>query len=274
MGCEVPQHEHTYPVPEIPYAEWGAQKLKKLKAIVAEMIEESHQPVLVVFEIGHFKLPKEEKNVTWAQQNVDFADRLAGRIIKRYGRNVRLLATLLINNLEEEQEAESEEMLHMLFDDKRYITRRSLKILSERNLKNRAYKALKNNSRLVDSFIHIDGKAYLRDEEYQHDLAAGFVDEKGNIIPRCGLILTSFLDKVAALSHERMFPYKEFEVLFISFCEEYHEYQRVKLGVDIYTSTHDNITMTPIILHWDYSRDQCLVSHRRSDAKVWQDQEV
>ena len=274
MGCEIPQDAQEYPTPEIPYAQWSTQKLEKLGSIVAAMIDESRQPVLVVFELGHFKLPKEEKNLTWARQNVDFADRLAGRIIKRYGKSVRLLATLLINNLEEEQEAESEEILHMLFEKRRYITLRSLKILSERNLKNRAYKALKNNSRLAESFIHIDGKAYLKDEEYEHDLAAGFVSPDGDIIPRCGLILTSFLDKVAALAHERMFPHKKFETIFISFCEEYHEYQRVKLGVDIYSSAHDNITITPVVLHWDYSRDRCLVSRRRSGEKTWRDLEL
>ena len=274
MGCEIPQDELDYPSPEVAYALWSAQKLNKLKAIVSEMIEESHKPVLVLFEIGHFKLPKEEKNLTWAAQNVDFAERLAEMLIHRYGKTVRLLGTLLVNNFEEMQEAQTQEVLQLLFGDKRFFALNAMKILSERNLKNRAYKALKNNSRLAESFIHIDGKAYLKDEEYQHDLAAGFVSPDGDIIPRCGLILTSFLDKVADLAHERMFPHKEFETILLSFCEEYHEYQRVKLGVDIYTSTHDSITITPVVLHWDYSKDRCLVSRRRSGEKMWQDLEA
>jgi hypothetical protein len=274
MGCDIPESQERYGKPQVEYATWSAEKLELLFARLCETIDTIHKPVLVVMETAHFKLPADEKNMLWAAQNSDFADRLAGGIIRRYGRSVRLLATLLINNLEEEHESLCEETVHRLFADKRYINLSALRVLSERNLKNRAYKALKNNSRLVDSFIQIDGKAYLRDEEYQHDLAAGFVDESGRIIPRCGLILTSFLDKVAALARERMFPHREFEVVFLSFCEEYHEYQRVKLGVDIYTSTHETLSVTPFVLHWDYSRDRCLISFRGRREKEWQDIEV
>jgi hypothetical protein len=269
VGCEISVDNVKYHPPKVDFETWSQEKLDQITILIEEKIAHISLPVLVVFELGHFTLPREEKNIEWAAKNVSFVDRLAQRLIKRYQKKVKFLATLLINNLESEDKNESEEILCELFDNKRYIPKKSLKILSERNLKNRAYKALKKNAALADSFIHIDGKAYLKDEEYQHDLAAGFVDEKGDIIPRCGLILTSFLDKISEFARIRMHPLRQYEVLFVSFSQEFFEYQRVKLGVDIYTSTHD-LVITPIVMHWDYSRDCCLVSHRNSDSKQWE----
>ena len=268
MGCELPNDTQEYMPPKEDFESWSDAKLAEIGSLVETSIAQISRPVLVVFELGHFTLPRKADNIAWAKQNVAFVEVLAGRLIRKYNTEVKFLATLLINNLDDPDEKEAEEILHELFDGNVYITLKSLKILSERNLKNRAYKALKKNSALADSFIHIDGKAYLKDEEYQHDLAAGFVSPGGDIIPRCGLILTSFLDKVSELARARMYPQKDYEVLFVSFSQEFHEYQRVKLGVDIYTSTHD-LVVTPIVMHWDYSRDCCLISHRASDVKQW-----
>jgi hypothetical protein len=271
MGCEINVEKREYQAPSVDFETWSEQKLSIIKSLINEKIENIQKPTVVVFEIGHFMLPCEENNLDWAFKNVTFANALAEKIIKRYKRDVKLLATLLINNLDSEQEDKSQQTLEKMFEGKKYIPLKSLKLLSERNLKNRAYKALKKNSHLADSFIKIDGKAYLKDEEYQHDLAAGFVDDDGNIIPRCGLILTSFLDKVAEFSRVRMYPETDYEVIFVSFSQEYHEYERVKLGVDIYSSTHQDIIITPIVMHWGYGIDQCHISHRTSSEKVWQD---
>lgn len=270
MGCEVNVVKKEYKAPTVDFETWSEQKVAILKELINQKIEKSTKPTIVVFEIGHFSLPCEEKNFDWASKNIAFADLLAGKIIARYKRDVKLLATLLINNLDAGKDDESQKLLEKLFQNNKYLTLKPLKLLSERNLKNRAYKALKKNQTLVNSFINIDGKAYLKDEEYQHDLAAGFVDEDGNIIPRCGLILTSFLDKIAEFSRVRMHPELDYEVIFVSFSQEYHEYERVKLGVDIYTSTHSDITVTPIVMHWGYAIDQCFISHRDYDKKVWQ----
>ena len=269
MGCEIGIEKREYTAPNVDFETWSTEKLTQIKNLINEKIDNISKPTIIVFEIGHFMLPCADANIEWAFQNVTFADALAEKIIKKYKKDVKLLATLLINNLDSDQEDKSQEMLEKMFEGKKYTPLKSLKLLSERNLKNRAYKALKKNSVLADSFIKIDGKAYLKDEEYQHDLAAGFVDDTGNIIPRCGLILTSFLDKVAEFSRARMHPQKDYEVIFVSFSQEYHEYERVKLGVDIYASTHTDITITPIVMHWGYAIDQCHISHRNSDEKIW-----
>ncbi len=273
MGCEISGEKREYSKPSVDFDTWSQEKLTLVKDLINEKIESIQKPKLIVFEMGHFTLPRVEDNIKWAKQNVDFVDKLAGKIIKRYKSDIRLMATLLINNLDGAEHCEADKVLEEIFGDKKYLPLKNIKILSERNLKNRAYKALKRNSTLADSFIQIDGKAYLKDEEYQHDLAAGFVDDDGNIIPRCGLILTSFLDKVAELAKARMYPELDYEVIFVSFSQEFHEYQRVKLGVDIYSSTHTNMTITPIISHWGYDIDQCYTSHRDSNSKVWKDLE-
>lgn len=271
MGCEIGAEQRTYTPPSVDFETWSAEKLTLIKNLINEKIKNITKPTVIVFEIGHFMLPCADENIDWALKNITFANALAEKIIKKYKRDVKLLPTLLVNNLDSQQEDESQKILEKMFEGKKYIPLKSLKLLSERNLKNRAYKALKKNHSLADSFIKIDGKAYLKDEEYQHDLAAGFVDDDGNIIPRCGLILTSFLDKVAEFSKVRMYPERDYEVIFISFSQEYHEYERVKLGVDIYASTHTDITITPIVMHWGYAIDQCHISHRNSDEKKWKD---
>ncbi len=269
MGCQINNEKREYQAPTVDFDTWSDEKLSIIKTLINQKIDAISKPTLVIFEIGHFMLPSKEENLDWAFKNITFADALAQKIIKKYKKRVKLLATLLINNLDSDQEKASQKLLEEMFEGKKYIPLKSLKILSERNLKNRAYKALKKNAALADSFIHIDGKAYMKDEDYQHDLAAGFVDEHGSIIPRCGLILTSFLDKIAEFSRIRMHPKKEYEVIFVSFSQEYHEYERVKLGVDIYSSTHKDITITPIVMHWGYAIDQCHISHRNSDEKKW-----
>ena len=269
MGCEVNIEKREYTAPTVDFNTWSEEKLILIKELLNKKIETLTKPTVIVFEIGHFMLPCEEKNLDWAFKNVDFTNKLAEKIIKKYKKDVKLLATLLVNNLDNSKDDESQKTLEEMFEGKKYIPLKSLKTLSERNLKNRAYKALKKNQALAGSFINIDGKAYLKDEEYQHDLAAGFVDDDGNIIPRCGLILTSFLDKVAEFSKVRMYPHTDYEVIFVSFSQEFHEYERVKLGVDIYSSTHTDITITPIVMHWDYSIDQCHLSHRNNDEKTW-----
>jgi hypothetical protein len=271
MECEEQYNQPNYQTPTIPFKQWEAIQLERLTRIIDEKIAHTPKLKIIAMEIGHFKLPVVEENLKWAYDNVRFADMLAGEIIKKYQKGVRLLATLMVNNLDSKQEITCDGIINDIFADKKYIPRKSLKVVSERNLKNRAYKALKRHPTLADSFIHIDGKAYLKDEEYQHDLAAGFVDDKGDIIPRCGLILTSYLDKIAAYSKARAYPHDDFEVIFISFSEQFHEYQRVKLGVDIYSSTHKEITISPIVIHWNYAIDQALVSHRNSDEKEWRD---
>jgi len=270
MACEVNLDKKNYSTPTVDFDTWAADKLQRVSTLIDSKIEDISKPTVIVLEIGHFMLPSTKENLDWAFQNVAFAEKLVGQIVKKYQKKVRLLPTLLVNNLDGEQEEASQKILEEMFAGNKYIPLKSVKRLSERNLKNRAYKALKKNVDLADSFIHIDGKAYLKDEDYQHDLAAGFVDNDGNIIPRCGLILTSFLDKVAEFSRIRMYPQEDFEVIFVSFSQEYHEYERVKLGVDIYTSTHQELTITPIVMHWGYSIDQCHISHRHKDAKIWE----
>ncbi len=204
-----------------------------------------------------------------------FANALCERIIQEHKHKFRIIPTLLLNNLDDEDGAEtSQEFIDAMVEGQKYIRKESVRLISERNLKNRAFKALKKNQALSESFINIDGKAYLKDDDYKHDLAAGFVNDDGKIIPRCGLILTSFLDMVAKLANERLHQKEGANVLFVSFSEQFHEYQRVRLGVDIYTRTHKSATIHPIVIHWSYNIDQCLTSFRECNTQEWHEKEL
>ena len=229
---------------------------------------------MIVLEIAHFTLPLEEKNKTWAKRNMNFANKLCGAIIKKHQHKFKIIPTLLLNNLDDDNTEDSENFIDELVEGQKYIRAESVRMVSERNLKNRAFKALKKNKTLSESFINIDGKAYLKDDDYKHDLAAGFVNDDGKIIPRCGLILTSFLDVVAKFANDRLHQKSDADVLFISFSEEFHEYQRVRLGVDIYSKTHKKATIHPIVIHWSYDIDQCLTSYRACNTQEWHEEEL
>jgi hypothetical protein len=230
--------------------------------------------MVIVMEIAHFTLPLEEENVEWASRNMSFANELCGAIIKKHQHKFKIIPTLLLNNLDDDNTEVSEKFIDELVKGQKYIRRESVRLISERNLKNRAFKALKKNQQLVDSFIKIDGKAYLKDDDYQHDLAAGFVNDEGKIIPRCGLILTSFLDMVAKIANDRLHQKSDANVLFISFSEQFHEYQRVRLGVDIYSRNNKTATIHPIVMHWSYNIDQCLTSFRECNTQEWHEEEL
>ncbi len=270
--CTDSSQKQVYTAPTVTFEKWKDEKLSTFIKIIDEKLSCAQNPVVVVLEIGHFKLPKEDENITWAKQNIEFAESLCEKIVQKYKQKVKIIPTMLINNLEgDELESQTQEILRYLLNHNKYITEKSLKLLSERNLKNRAYKALKNNPALSKSFIHIDGKAYFKDKEYEHDLAAGFVGDDGDIVPRCGLILTSFMDKVTEFALQRMHQNENIDILFVSFSQEHFEYKRVKLGVDIYTSTHNKANITPVISHWGYQIDTCLISHRDANSKKWKD---
>ena len=274
MSCKVSINQREYSTPNIPYEEWALGKLKALKGLIDKKLNYSNNPTVIVMEVGHFSLPSEDKNLDWAFKNIEFSNSLCGEIIKEYKSKYKIIPTLLVNNLDDDSDDSSKEIITNMLKNKKYINQKSLKIISERNLKNRAFKALKHNDILAESFIHIDGKAYLKDDDYQHDLAAGFVNEDGDIIPRCGLILTSFLDLVAKMAKERLHQNNDINVLFISLSQEFHEYQRVKLGVDIYSRIHNLVKIQPIVMHWDYNIDQALTSHRECDTKMWNEEDL
>ena len=269
--CISPINPNNYTSPTLPYETWSKEKIQTLFELLNRQLNSIEKPMVIVMEIAHFSLPIEEENREWAFRNMKFANELCGMIIKEHKHKFRIIPTLLLNNLDDDSSEISDAFIDELVKGQKYIRRESIRLVSERNLKNRAFKALKKNAKLADSFIKIDGKAFLKDDEYKHDLAAGFVDNNGKIIPRCGLILTSFLDMVAKFANDRLHQKSDGHLLFISFSEQFHEYQRVRLGVDIYSKTHTTATIHPIVIHWSYEIDQCLTSFRACNTQKWQE---
>ena len=271
--CAINIDPNEYKKPTVDYDTWEQDKLKEISKFIDDKLNSYDTPTVVILEIGHFSLPLEEKNLNWAFNNVSFANHICGNIIKKHKFKYKIIPTLLVNNFDERDSETSEKTINDMVNGKKYINKKSLKIISERNLKNRAFKALKNDSSLTEQFIQIDGKAYLKDDDYQHDLAAGFVNDDGDIIPRCGLILTSYLDVVSKLACERLHQNDKINVLFISFSEQFHEYKRVMLGVDIYGKTLDCLNIDPMIFHWDYEKDRAYLSYKPATGALWEDKE-
>jgi hypothetical protein len=272
--CNTPIHKKIYTPSRLSYKDWSQKKLNNLLELINRQLKSSEEPTVIVMEIAHFTLPIQNENREWAKKNMRFANELCGQIIKKHQHKFRIIPTLLLNNLDDNNGEESEEFINELVKGQKYIRRESVRLISERNLKNRAFKALKRNKNLSESFITIDGKAYLKDDEYKHDLAVGFVNDDGKIIPRCGLILTSFLNMVAKLANNRVHQKSGANLLFISFSEQFHEYQRVRLGVDVYTKTDKSVTIHPIVIHWSYHIDQCLTSYRECNTQEWHEEEL
>ncbi len=270
-NCNVEIDSNEYNRPTKEYSIWEDEKLELIVDYTDKKLEFTKKPTVVVLEIAHFMLPIQKENLEWAFKNMTFANRLCGKIIKKHKFKFKIIPTLLVNNLDDIKSDTSKEIIKTMLKNQKYINEKSLKIVSERNLKNRAFKALKKDEKLASSFINIDGKAYLKDDDYKHDLAAGFVNEKGDIIPRCGLILTSYLNLLSTLAKERLHKDRDINMLFISFSQHFHEYKRVMLGVDIYSKTLNNIEIDPMIFHFNYNQDQCQMSLKNCKSRVWED---
>jgi hypothetical protein len=268
--CSVVIDNNIYNTPKVEYSTWSKDKLINISNFIDRKLSTTDVSTVIVFEIGHFTLPYEEINHQWAYQNMVFANDLCGKIIKKHKFKYKIIPTLLVNNLDSHDEDESERIIENMLKNQKYINKKSLKIISERNLKNRAFKALKKDNTLSSKFIHIDGKAYLKDDDYQHDLAAGFVNENGDIIPRCGLILTSYLDEISRLAKQRLHQDREINILFISFSQQFYEYKRVMLGVDIYSKGDKSLNIDPMIFHWNYLKDQALLSYKENYTRTWE----
>ncbi len=270
-NCNVEIDSNKYNKPTQEYCVWEKEKLELITNYIDKKLEFSKKPTVIVLEIAHFMLPVEEENLDWATKNMIFANKLCENIIKKHKFKFKIIPTLLVNNLDDAQSDKSKKIIDKMLKNQKYINEKSLKVVSERNLKNRAFKALKKNKKLASSFINIDGKAYLKDDDYQHDLAAGFVNENGDIIPRCGLILTSYLDLLSKLAIQRLHKDKDIKMLFISFSEQFHEYKRVMLGVDIYSKMHEDIEIDPMVFHISYNKDQCQMSLKNCASNKWED---
>ncbi len=224
------------------------RSLEFLKADLIEAVENSKKPVVAVFEVGHVSFPVKESNLRWAKLNVKFADRVCKWLIQTYGRSVRIIPTVLINNMTDEEREEFDRTIESLFEDTKYITKECTSFISERNMKNRAYKIIKENDKKLDQFCEENGKMFLSTQD-ECMLPFGLV-ENGKKIPRCGLIIASYMEKIFKLSRERLHTYEDPCVLLISFSEHDYEYERVKLGVELYSKLYDITNLKAIVSYW------------------------
>ncbi len=211
-------------------------------------IKDSKKPLAIVFEIGHVSFPIKSENLEWAKANMRFADAISKWLIKTYGKDIRIIPTILINNMTDKERDSFEDVINSLFENLKYITKEKTYFISERNMKNRAYKLIKENDSKLDEFCEENGKMFLSTQD-ECMLPFGFVED-GRKIPRCGLIIASYMEKVFKLSKERLHSYEDPCVLLVSFSQHDYEYERVKLGVELYSKLYDIKNIKAIVSYW------------------------
>jgi len=250
--------------------DWIEGSLNSLKEHLSKSVKDCKKPLVAVFEVGHVSFPVKEENLRWAKSNLILADKICKWFIRTYKRDVRLIPTVLLNNITEIDESEFEEIIKALFDGNKYVTKDSTSFISERNMKNRAYKLIKEYDDKLDEFCENNGKMFLSTND-ECMLPFGLVDETGRKIPRCGLIIASYMERIFKLSRERLHTYEKPPVLFVSFSEHDYEYERVKLGVDLYSSLNEIDHMTAIVMYWSYKNRSFLFSRKsfREDKPKW-----
>jgi len=255
--------------------DWIEGSLNSLKEPFLRNVKRCDKPLVAVFEVGHVSFPVKEENLRWAKSNLILADKICKWFIRTYKRDVRLIPTVLLNNITEIDPKEFEDIVDALFEGNRYVTRDSTAFISERNMKNRAYKMIKEYDEKLDEFCENNGKMFLSTND-ECMLPFGLVDETGRKIPRCGLIIASYMERIFKLSKERLHTYEKPPVLFVSFSEHDYEYERVKLGVDLYSSLNEVDHLTALVMYWSYKNGSFILSEKRfkDDRPKWSKTEL
>ncbi len=247
--------------------EWIDNSFISLKEHLTRSVKNCDKPLVAVFEIGHVSFPIKKENLEWAKSNLILADKICKWFIQTYKRDVRLIPTILLNNITEIDEQEFENIINALFGNNKYVTKESTVFISERNMKNRAYKMIKEYDDKLDEFCETNGKMFLSTND-ECMLPFGLVDDTGRKIPRCGLIIASYMERIFKLSRQRLHTYEKPPILFISFSEHDYEYERVKLGVDLYCSLNEIDHLTALVMYWSYKNRSFLFSGKRfKDSK-------
>jgi len=254
--------------------DWVESSFLGIKEEISLNIKKSIKPLVIVFEIGHVSFPIKEENLLWAKTNLQLADMICKWLIQLYKKDVRIIPTILINNITDVEESELDEIMDSLFENNRYVNKKSVSFVSERNMKNRAYKMIKENNDKLDEFCENNGKMFLSTND-ECMLPFGLVDETGKKIPRCGLIIASYMEKIFKLSKERLHTYKNPNILFVSFSEHDYEYERVKLGTDLYCSLNEVKNFTAMVAYWSCKKHEFLLSTKNYDKEsVWGKKEI
>jgi len=225
------------------------RSLSFIKEDFKRAIKSSKKPLVIVFEIGHVSFPIKESNLNWAKMNMKFADEIVKWLIQTYKKDIRIIPTILINNMTDKERENFEKTIDSLFEETKYITKNKTHFISERNMKNRAYKMIKENDEKLEEFCEDNGKLFLNTQD-ECMLPFGLVED-GKKIPRCGLIIASYMEKIFKLSKERLHTYDDPCILLVSFSEHDYEYERVKLGVELYSTLYEVKNLKAIVSYWN-----------------------
>jgi hypothetical protein len=215
--------------------------LSLLEKISDKVIE----PIVIVIETGHLTLPYDFNLDGWAKKNVEFSEYIIKAIVRKYKRKVRVEPVILINDLGYMHcnNTDIESVLNHIFDKNIFINIKSATIISERNIRNKAAKSLKQNNNIEVS----NGRAFIANEVC--DVPIANINSSNNLIPRCSSIMNSFVELSVKLGKNR-FPFCESHVIFLSFAESEREYYQTKFGIDIYRAYNKTEKLAFVLAHW------------------------
>lgn len=231
-------------------------------------------PFVLILEFGHFST-QSAIDLVWAVKNILFAEHLCSLLVKRFRRDVRIVSCIIVNDLGSshfENVSLPHEILSVLTAN-RFLTSKKVCLISERNLRNIATRRLKkiakeSSQRLLKDFdrLFLANFPNMIVDDAALDVcpAVGNVSLKdGHVIPRCGAIMASFVEKAIRLASSRLHWKREIDAILLSFAKNDHELRQTIFGLNVYLNGWPNCSLignlNGVIVLWGPESD-CEIS--------------
>ncbi len=227
----------------------------------------SSTPIVLLLEVGHIQLPLTDDGYQWAKSNIEMADSLIGSIIRNYGKHIRVVLTLIINDLEEK--TSPNEHIHKITKKCRHISPRNINLFYERNLRNRAFSKIKKHFDPL-RLVYNNNRVFFKgdDEICSVPIANSTSGDVFRIIPRCGLIMYCYFEKAMKMASQRLCAQNKPKIIFISFSRHQHETESVRLGYTLFQETSQTDNITAILATWKDER-YSTIYNKSSVSKTW-----
>lgn len=240
-------------------------ELQGLFGEISRRIEMCEWPCGLILEFGHISVKGELEEMEWAARNVIYAEHLCSLLIRRFHRNLRIVAFIILNDMAQRSRSTIPEELLTILQENRFLKPQRINILSERNLKNVATKRLKEIVRDPQAagrvFEDLD-RLMLQDmpDNMSEDCpAVGNINLRdGHLVPRCSSILAAFVERAVRRAHERLQGSGGSEMILLSFARTESEFRQTALGIHLYLHGWPGVEeqmaktnqLTGIVVHW------------------------
>jgi hypothetical protein len=237
--------------------------------------ERVSSPIAIVMDAGHISLPMTCDGVAWARDNIAYADTLACRLVRVFGRRARLLNVLLINDISEQMtDLFRNTYPRSAYSRNKILKSSSIKLISEKNLVNRAYRYLRSG------MLDIKNSGACQLNRAGDSIANGsrqtpipLAKKCGDLlIPRCSLINFMLLKHTHKLARERLFAHEIVPIIYICFASTEAEYEQVRNGVEAYAMTGLDYPFYSFVVYFE-NRKSLLYSSFRVHERKWSDED-